>query len=156
FVADEDKPGGPQVAILSHNLWEKQFGAAPDILGRSITLDGTSYTVIGVMEPAFGFPSREVDVWIPRIFEPSFLNRDAVERGAGYLNILGRLKPGVSREQSQSEMETIVSNNKIPDHPDVGFGVVVVPMPQVATQGVRPTLFILLGAVAFVLLIACA
>ena len=156
FVADEDKPGGAQAVILSHSLWEKQFGSAQDVLGRSITLDGTSYTVVGVMGSRFNFPTPQVDVWLPRIFEPSFLNRDAVERGAGYLNILGRLKPGAGRQQVQAEMESIISSTNRPDHPDVSFGVEVVPMPDVATQGVRPTLFILLGAVAFVLLIACA
>ena len=156
FLAEEDKPGGALVAILSHNLWEKQFASAPDIVGRTITLDGGSYTVVGVMGSGFGFPTRQIDVWLPRVFEPSFLNRDAVERGAGYLNVVGRLKPSVTRQQAQSEMESIAESNKVPDHPDSGFGVAVVPLPESATQGVRPTLFILLGAVAFVLLIACA
>ena len=156
FLADEDKPGGALVVILSHNLWEKQFGSVPDILGKSITIDGGSYTVVGVMGSEFNFPTRDVDVWLPRVFEPSFLNRDAVERGAGYLNIIGRLKPGAAKEQAQSEMESIAASHKIPENPDAGFGVAVVPMPEAATQGVRPTLFILLGAVGFVLLIACA
>ena len=156
FLAEEDKPGGPQVVILSHNLWTKQFASAPDIVGRSITLDGGSHTVVGVMGPGFQFPTREVEVWLPRVFEPSFLNRDAVERGAGYLNLIGRLNPGITRKQAQTEMESIAELNKVPDHPDSGFGVVVVPLPESATQGVRPTLFILLGAVGFVLLIACA
>jgi putative ABC transport system permease protein len=156
FQPEEDKPGGPQVVILSHTLWEKQFASASDIVGRSITLDGASHTVVGVMGPEFNFPSRQVDVWLPRIFEPSFLNRDAVERGAGYLNIIGRLRPGVTRQQAQSEVEAIAESDKIPEQPDAGFGVSVVPLPETATQGVRPTLFILLGAVGFVLLIACA
>jgi len=156
FLAEEDKPGGALVAILSHNLWEKQFASAPDIVGRTITLDGGSYTVVGVMGPEFSFPTRQIDVWLPRVFEPSFLNRDAVERGSGYLSMVGRLKPGVTGKQAQSEMESIAESNRIPEHPDAGFGVVVVPLSEVVTQGVRPTLFILLGAVGFVLLIACA
>ncbi len=156
FLAEEDKPGGAPVAILSHHLWEKQFASAPDMVGRTITLDGGSYTIVGVMGPDFGFPTRQIDVWLPRVFEPSFLNHDAVERGAGYLNVVGRLKPGVTRQQAQSEMESIAESNRVPDHPDSGFGVAVVPLPESATQGVRPTLFILLGAVGFVLLIACA
>jgi hypothetical protein len=156
FLAEEDKPGGALVVILSHNLWEKQFGSAPDIVGKAITLDGGSYAVVGVMGSGFNFPAREIEVWIPRMFEPSFLNREAVERGAGYLNVIGRLKSGVTREQSQAEMESIAVSSKIPDNPDAGFGVAVVPLPESATQGVRPTLLILLGAVGFVLLIACA
>jgi len=144
------------VVILSHNLWVKQFASAPDIVGRAIALDGGSYTVVGVMGPGFNFPARQIDVWLPRVFEPSFLNRKQVERGAGYLAIVGRLKPGITRLQAQSEVESIAESNKIPDHPDSGFGVAVVPLPEVVTQGVRPTLFILLGAVGFVLLVACA
>ena len=102
FLAEEDKPGGAQVVILSHNLWRNLFASAPDIVGRTITLDGGSYTVVGVMGSGFGFPTRQIDVWLPRVFEPSFLNRDSVERGAGYLNVVGRLKPGVTTQQSQS------------------------------------------------------
>jgi len=156
FTADEDRPGGAQVVILSHNLWEKQFASSLDIIGQAITLDGGSYTIVGVMSREFNFPGAQIDVWLPKISEPSFLNRDTVERGAGYLSIVGRLKPGVTKQQAQAEMENISEINKIADHPDSGFGVVVVPLPEVATKGVRPTLFILLGAVGFVLLIACA
>jgi putative ABC transport system permease protein len=156
FTADEDKLGGPLVVILSHKLWSKQFASDPAMVGKTITLDGGSYTVVGVMGTDFGFPTREIDAWLPRVFEPSFLNRETVERGAGYLNMIGRLNPGVTVQQAQSEMESIAESSKIPDHPDSGFGAAVVPFPESATQGVRPTLYILLGAVAFVLLIACA
>jgi putative ABC transport system permease protein len=156
FLAEEDTPGGAPVVIISHNLWLRQYGAAPDIVGRSITLDGGSHTVIGVMGHDFNFPSREIDAWLPRAFEPSFLNREIIERGAGYLSVIGRLKPGTTVEQAESEMKSIAEGNKIPDHPDSGFGTAIVPLLEVATQGVRPTLFILLGAVGFVLLIACA
>src|SRR5262249_25469542 len=142
FNADEDKPGGPLVVILSHKLWSKQFAADPAMVGKTITLDGGSYTVVGVMGTDFSFPTPEIDAWLPRVFEPSFLNRDTVDRGAGYLNMMGRLNPGVTVQQAQAEMESIAESSKIPDHPDSGFGAVVVPFPESATQGVRPTLFI--------------
>ena len=156
FLPEEDKPGGAQVVILSHSLWQKQFGSAPDVVGRAIALEGGSYTVVGIMPPSFNFPGGQIDCWLPRAFEPSFLNRDNVERGAGFLSMVARLKPGVTRQQAQAEIEGIIEANKIPDHPDATFGVLVTPLPEIVTQGVRPTLFILLGAVAFVLLIACA
>jgi putative ABC transport system permease protein len=156
FLPEEDKPGGAQVVILSHSLWQKQFGSAPDTVGRAIALDGGSYTVVGIMPPSFNFPGGQIDCWLPRAFEPSFLNRDNVEGGAGFLSMVGRLRRGVTRQQAQIEVENIVEANKIADHTDATFGVVVTPLPEVVTQGVRPTLFILLGAVAFVLLIACA
>ncbi|MFY9571090.1 MAG: ABC transporter permease [Blastocatellia bacterium] len=156
FLPDEDRPGGAQAVILSHKLFEQRFGSAPDIVGKSITLDGGSYTVVGVMPAGFNFPGGQIDAWLPRVFEPSFLNRETVERGAGYLSLVGRLRPGATRQQAQAEMESIAEANKIPEHPDSSFGVLVAPLPEVVTQGVRPTLFILLGAVGFVLLIACA
>ncbi|MFY9609328.1 MAG: ABC transporter permease [Blastocatellia bacterium] len=156
FLPEEDKPGGAQVVILSHTLWQRQFGSAPDTVGKAVTLDGASCAVVGIMPEGFSFPAAQIDCWLPRAFEPSFLSREAVERGSGFLSMVGRLKPGVTRQQAQAEVEGIAEGNKIPDQPDASFGVLVVPLPEVVTQGVRPTLFILLGAVAFVLLIACA
>ena len=156
FLPEEDKQGGAQVVILSHSLWLKQFGSASDMVGRAIALDGGSYTVIGIMPPSFNYPGGQIDCWLPRAFEASFMDREAIERGAGFLSIVGRLKPGVTRQRAQAEVEGIVEANKIAEHPDTTFGVLVTPLTEVVTQGVRPTLFILLGAVAFVLLIACA
>lgn len=156
FLPEEDKPGGANVVILSHSLWQRQFGSSPDTIGKAVTLDGASCTVVGIMPEGFSFPAAQIDCWLPRAFEPSFLPRESIERGAGYLNMIGRLKPGVTTQQAQTELEGIAEGNKIADHPDASFGILVVPMPEVATRGVRPTLFILLGAVAFVLLIACA
>jgi putative ABC transport system permease protein len=156
FLPEEDKPGGAQVVILSHNLWQNEFASAPDIVGKAIALDGGSYTVVGVMPPGFNFPGGQIDCWLPRAFEPSFLNRETIERGSGFMSMVGRLKPGVTTQQAQAEVDAIAEGNKIHDHPDATFGMLVRPLPEVVTQGVRPTLLILLGAVAFVLLIACA
>jgi putative ABC transport system permease protein len=156
FLPEEDKRGGAQVVILSHELWRRQFGSAHDIVGQAIALEGGSYTVVGVMPPDFNFPGGQIDCYLPRPFEPSFVNRETVERGAGFLQMVGRLRPGVTVQQSQAEVDGIAEGNKIPDHPDATFGMLVRPLPDVVTEGVRPTLIILLGAVAFVLLIACA
>ncbi|HSF24991.1 MAG TPA: ABC transporter permease, partial [Blastocatellia bacterium] len=156
FLPEEDKRGGAQVVILSHELWRRQFGSAHEIVGQAIALEGGSYTVVGVMPPDFNFPGGQIDCYLPRPFEPSFVNRETVERGAGFLQMVGRLRPGVTIQQSQAEVDGIAEGNKIPDHPDATFGMLVRPLPDVVTEGVRPTLFILLGAVAFVLLIACA
>ena len=156
FSLEENKAGGAQVVILSHSLWERQFASAPDIVGKAIALDGGSYTVIGVMPPRFNFPGGQIDCYLPRPFEPSFVNREAVERGAGFISMIARLNPGVTTQQAQAEVEGIAEGTKIPDNPDATFGMLVRPLPDLVTAGVRPTLFILLGAVAFVLLIACA
>ena len=156
FLTEEDNPGGAAVVILSHNLWQRQFSSDPAIVGKTITLDNTSYDVVGIMPGDFSFFSSDIDVFVPRVFEPTFLPREAVERGAGYLNIAARLKPGVTTEQAQSELEAIAQRDKAADRPDLDFGLRVIPLPEQVTQNVRPTLLILLGAVGFVLLIACS
>jgi len=155
-VLEEDKEGGPRVVILSHDLWQRQFGGAPDIAEKAISLDTLSYTVVGVTPAGFNFPIAQVDAYIPRVFEPSFLPRDAVERGAGYLNVVARLKPGITKQQAQADVDSIAANNSASSQLDLHMGMLVIPLPEVATRGVRPTLYILLGAVGFVLLIACA
>jgi putative ABC transport system permease protein len=156
FLPEEDKAGGPLVVILSHNLSRKQFGEASDVVGKTITLDSASYTVVGVMPAGFNFPGGQIDAWVPRVFEPSFLNRETVERGAGYLNVIARLKPGITRQQAQADVANIAANNNSAGQFDLSFGMLAIPLPEVVTQGVRSTLYILLGSVGLVLLIACA
>ncbi len=156
FLPDEDRPGGAAVVIVSHGLWQRQFSSDPAIVGKTITLDNASYNVVGITPSDFSFFSSNVDIFVPRVFEPTFLPREAVERGAGYLNIAARLKSGVTLEQAQSELESIAQRDKSADRPDLDFGLRVIPLPEQITGNVRPTLFILLGAVGFVLLIACS
>lgn len=156
FLPEEDKAGGPQVVILSHNLWRRQFGGSPNVVGKSINIDTVSFTVVGVMPEGFNFPGGQIDAWVPRVFEPSFLSRDAVERGAGYLNVIARLKPGVTRQQAQADVDTIAAHNDGGGQLNLAFGLLVIPLTEVVTTGVRQTLYILLGAVGLVLLIACA
>jgi hypothetical protein len=107
FTADDDRPGGPNVVILSHTLWQKRFGADRNILDQPIVLSGTPYTVIGVMPETLKFPFARNQVWLPRVFENEGLPPDIIQKGTGYLTTLGRLKPGVSREQADEQLHVI-------------------------------------------------
>src|ERR1044071_3958147 len=103
FAAEDDRPGAPRVAVISHGLWQRRFGADPSALGRAVTLDGEPYTVVGVMPAAFQFPDPETEVWAPLALDP----QDQSSRGSHYLNVVARLKDGVTIEQAQAEMDTI-------------------------------------------------
>lgn len=155
FRAAEDRPGGEHVAILSHHLWQRNYNAARDIVGRSIALNDTSYTVIGVLPPDFRFADR-FDVWTP-------LALDAQEQLAGesrfYGPTIARLKPGISPEKAQIELDTLVRRYEMtrPEgRPRIDCRTRLVPL-QTHLQGdTRRPMWVMLGAVAFVLLIACA
>jgi putative ABC transport system permease protein len=151
FNADEDKPGGMPVALLSYGLWQRRFGGDANIVGRPVTLDGEKLTVIGVMGPGFRW-LEEGDLWRPLAQNPVVLRGRAV-RAAFYV---GRLKPGVTREQAQAEMGTIAARlaNQYPAS-NATIGVNLVPLHEEITGKVRPALWALLGAVGLVLLIAC-
>jgi len=155
FVADEDKPG-TKVAILSESLWKRRFGGDPSVIGRAITLSSESYTVIGVVRsttqlPAFG-KSRD-EIWVPLAF-PS---REAASRGNHYLEVVARMKRDVTLTQAQTEMQTIMAR-LAQQYPDVNArrGAVVTPLHEQIVGDIKPALLVLLGAVVFVLLIACA
>jgi putative ABC transport system permease protein len=155
FSADEDKPGSNKVALLSYELWQTRYGGATDILNRSIELNGSKYTVIGVMPAGFQFLDKEVRLWVPLALEPDEL----VNRGGHYLQVVARLKPGVSIAQAQSDMSTVMTNVSR-DHPNETFngklGAVVLSLREQLVGDSRRPLLVLLVAVAFVLLIACA
>jgi putative ABC transport system permease protein len=152
FLDEEDQPGHNNVAILSHALWQRRFGADPNILGRAITLNATSYTVIGIMPPNFGFPDRETDLWTPVAFSA----QQAQQHGSHYISVIGRLKPGATVDQAQSEMSDIAGRiaGQFPDT-NTGWDVRVTPMQEYDVRDMKFTLLVLLGTVAVVLLIAC-
>ena len=155
FGAVEGTAGGQRVAILSHGLWQARFGGGPAAVGRSIVLDGIPHEVIGVMPASFAHPET-VQVWTP--LAPSDQFAQAMQsRGAFWLQAVGRLKPGVERGRAQVEMDAIASALER-QYPNVnaGVGVRLVPMHEEIVGDVREPLLILLGAVGFVLLIACA
>jgi predicted permease len=152
FTAAEDEPGREQVAVLSHRFWTRQFGADPGILGRQITLDMRPYTVIGVMPAAFDFTSDAESLWVPIAFTPE---RKAMH-DEHYLTVLGRLRPGVSYEQANQQLATIAKDlrERFPkDDAERELGITPLMQTFVGDYGQR--LFVLFGAVAFVLLIAC-
>jgi predicted permease len=151
FSAAEDLPGGPPVALISNALWQSHFGGVADILGRPILLNGVPYSVIGIMPRNF-VADPVADVWIPLQADPNSTNQ------GHYLNVAGRLKPGVSVAAARAAMsvvgERFRKNN--PKWMDAEEGVAVVPMREAATGDVRTALLVMFGAVALVLLIACA
>ena len=151
FLAEEGGPDGARVAVLSHELWRRRFGADPGILGRQMLIDGESAAVIGVLPPGFDLPSRS-EVWMPLPwkFAPE-------TRGGHFLQVVGRLKPGVTLDQARAEMAILAARlaRQFPDT-NTGWTTLVVPLSDILVEEVRPALLLLLAAAAFVLLIACA
>lgn len=153
FQEGDDKPGGPRVAVLSYGLWQRRFGGDSGILGKGITLDGQSYTVVGVLPSSFQFALRNADLWVP--YQPS--EAQLTRRFLHGTNLIGRLKPGVTAEQAQAELGVIASRIEQEfNDSHAGTTARVVPLQEEIVGAVRPILMVLLAAVAFVLLIACA
>src|SRR6185503_90637 len=153
FAPDEDTPGKEHVVVLSHRLWMTQFGADADLVGRSITLDGESYTVIGVMPEGTVFDRTSNQMWRPLAFTAGERTRNF-----HWLQVLARLKPGVSLEQARAEMDAI-GGRIAQDFPDSnkGWGVSVVRyMDSIVGPQLRSSLYVLLSAVGMLLLIGCA
>jgi putative ABC transport system permease protein len=153
FLDGEDTDGRDHVVVLSHTLWQTQFGGAPDIVGRSIQLDGEPYEVVGVLPEGSPFERGFTKLWRPLTFAPANMTRNFHWFGA-----IGRLKPGVTVEQARAQMDVIgkrISDN-YPDS-NQGWGVAVDPFAeQIVNDDLRRWLYVLLSAVGMVLLIACA
>ncbi|HZE12766.1 MAG TPA: ABC transporter permease, partial [Chthoniobacterales bacterium] len=156
FLPEEDKPG-TRVAILSYGMWQRRFGGDAAIVGRQISLNSESYTVVGVMPKSFqGIPSY--DNWTDQIWVPmAFTSEEAAERGNHFLEVIARLKPGVTRQKAQAEMDTIMARlaQQYPND-NMRIGIVVKSLYEQLVGDIKPALIVLLGAVGFVLLIACA
>jgi putative ABC transport system permease protein len=150
FVEGEDQPGHNHVAVLTYNLWKNRFGSNPKVIGNNLTLDGESYTIVGVASHGFDYPSW-VQFWSPIVINPA--NHP---RGNHYLRAIGRLKPGVTLSKAQAEMTTIASRiaGEYPES-NKGVGVQLILLKEWLVQFIRPALLVLFGAVGFVLLIAC-
>jgi putative ABC transport system permease protein len=153
FLEEQDQPGHEFVVILSDGLWKRRFAADPNVIGQTITLSSNIYTVVGVMPPSFGYPDRETELWTPIAFSA----RQAQQHGAHYLDVIGRLKPGATEEQARTELSAIAARlaQQYPDS-NAGWGINLYPMQGGDVRDIRTALFVLLGAVALVLLIACA
>ena len=153
----EDSAGRDRVAVLSYDAWQRIFGADPGIVGRSLALNGESYEVVGVMPSGFrDFFNRDAEIWAPLVFRSDQTTDD--RRTTEYLNLTARMKPGVSVQQAQGEMRTLAEQLKrdYPDSYPPTWSLLVTGLSLEATGDIRPALLVLLGAVGFVLLIACA
>ena len=160
FLPDEDKPTETgRVVVISHSLFQRRFGGDPSIINQAITLDGIRFTVVGVMPRSFEFPIQNdpVELWTTIAGDASGSEPVTGQRGAHFLRVIGRLKSGVSPEQAQAEMSTIGARlaQAYPDT-NTNRSLRIEPALTALVGDVRPKLFILLGAVACVLLIACA
>jgi putative ABC transport system permease protein len=161
FLPEEDQPGeGARPALLSHGYWQRQFGGDREVIGRTVNLNGVDFPIIGVLPEGFRFDflpysfnaTGTQDIWVPQRFP------DEIRSARGrWLQVLGRLRPGVSVERAQAEMSTLASRLEM-DYPDAqtGWTVNVVPLQSQVVGEARTPLLILFGAVTFVLLIACA
>ena len=155
FRPEEDQRGAERVVVLGHGLWQRRFGGDPSIIGQSLTLNAEGHTVIGVLPPDFKFPLdvSDAEMWTAIAHDGDLLE----ERGAHYLKVIGRLKPGVSINEAQLEMNEIAARLE-QQYPAENTGRIVNlnPMYEHLVSGIRRSLIILLGAVALVLLIACS
>jgi len=154
FLAEEDQPGRDKVVIISQGLWERRFGGSGDALGKSMKLDGEDYAIVGVMPAEFRLPDqRERELWTPIAFKDS----EKTLYYARYIEAIGRLRPGVSSGQAQSEM-TAIAARLAQEHPEAntGWTIKATPLLDFVVGDVKKVLWVMFGAVALILLIACA
>ena len=165
FSADEDKPGSDNLVVISHALWQRHYGSDPNVIGQSLLLSGRRFTIVGIMPAEFKFPLTNVALGQPAfrasVFTPLAFDSEALaERRSRNLNVIARLKPGVSSAQAQSELSIIAARLE-QQHPEsylqnMGFALSSVSLQQEVTGKIKFPLLVLLGASTFVLLIACA
>ena len=161
FRDDEGRIEGPHVVMLSDALWRSRFGGDPNIVGQTVTLDTVPHTVIGVLPADAQFPFvGQADVWTPRYFELTLMTPQRIRMGVGYLTFLARLRPGVTLARADSELAVLNQQyrEQNPTAPDADSAVVMVasPLRDLVVANVRGRVLVLSGAVALVLLIACA
>lgn len=152
FTAKDDVPGNDRVVILSHALWEERFSSDPQIIGQTININSTPSTIIGILPEAMEYPEN-VRIWAPI----AFTEVEKSYRGSIYLEMIGRLKPGIQLEAAKQELKTIARRLE-QDFPQTnrGLGMTALPLMEALVGDIRLALFVLAAAVAFVLLIACA
>ncbi len=157
FAVGEDQPGRDNIIVLSHELWQRRFGADRALVGRKITVNGAPFVVVGVLPPGFQYPAH-AEVWTPIAFPPEALAPD--RRGNHGLEVLARLKRGLSLEQARADMRAvtrgIIEQNPAYPYRQFHFAVILSPLLEETVGDVQKTLWVLMGAVGFVLLIACA
>ena len=156
FTVDEDSAGNDAVVILGDSLWQRRFGGDPSVINKTVQLDGRTLTVIGVMPANFHFPDRDTEAWIPLAFTPDLLEEN--NRGSHFLNVIGRLKSGVTPSQAQADLDTVTTRLS-QEHVSTyrgGFSASIRSLHEELVGNLRRAMLVLLGAVGLVLLIACA
>ena len=157
FLPEEAQPGREKEVILSYGLWQRGYGANPGVIGTTLRIDGVPMTIVGVMPRGFAYPD-ESEIWGPLAFSPDDLSEN--NRGSHGLEVLGRIKPGLSLAQVQSDMDR-VSKTMIEEHQSYpyskyDFGIILHPLLEETVGDVKTSLWVLMAAVGLVLLIACA
>ena len=151
FLDTDAISGGADVVVLSQGLWQRRYGGRPDILGDSLTVDGRDHTIVGVMPVDFRFPSGGVECWLPLALDLA----DTVSRGNHYLRVVGRLGPGVSLAQAEAGMDALALRLAVDTPALEGWDTVVQPLSDVVVGDAAPALWVMWGAVGFVMLIVC-
>ena len=157
FLPGEEETA--DVAMVTENFWRKRMGAAEDVVGRSITLNGTPHTIVGVLpNPPFAWVGPAAEVWTTKPFEVFGVTHERARRGSGFLRVVGRLKPGVTIEQARAAMPPLEQSYRAayPDKIDSSSVMTLKTLPEDVSGNLRPAFATLLAAVAFVLLIACS
>jgi predicted permease len=153
---EDDQPGSPNVVVIAYAFWQRRFGGDASLIGKSLDLNGASYTLVGILRPNFIFPIPDAELAVPLVpdADPWRLNRDTVN----FLRLVGRTRPGTKCERAQAEMNALAHKLRaqFPVSNAQKLGVKLTPMRDQVTGGYRRALWVLLGAVGFVLLIACA
>jgi putative ABC transport system permease protein len=153
FGAEEEQWGRHQVLVLSHRFWMRRFGGDPAVLGRSLTVDGEPWTILGVMPAGFTFDDPAIELWAPISFKP---DSDMLTRGNHFVQVVARIKPGVAFEAAQRDLLRVAEALAREFPTNAGMGATLQPLRESISGAVRPALLLLLGAVGAVLLIACA
>jgi len=162
FLPDEDQPSAANVTLVSHSFWIRTLGGARDAVGQHLTLDTRDYTIIGVLPENFQFSllGRDVDLWAPRVYDLNLVTPQQVERGSGFLTAVARLRPGITRDQAQADLDILNQQYQrvYPGRPDSDTRRVVdaSDLRDQLVANVRPAVLLLATAVALLLLIACA
>jgi putative ABC transport system permease protein len=157
FLPEEAQPGRDHEVVLSYGLWRRVFGGNPNVVGSTIDIDGVPMTVVGIMPEGFAYPD-ETEIWGPLAFSPDDLSEN--NRGSHGYEVLGRMKPGLSLAQVQSDMDrvgkTMIEQHGSYPYQKFNFGIILHPLLEETVGDVKPSLLVLMAAVGLVLLIACA
>jgi predicted permease len=156
FLEEEDRPGGASVVVISHELWQRRFGGDFSTVGRTITLNATPYTIVGIMPADFRFVPLDGIAQAPDVWAPAQLDPERCGRGCVTLRVVGRLAEGTAIETAQIEMQGISARLAEAFPQNRGVGAFVLPLHQHVVGDLRPAVLVLLAAVGFVLIVACA